>query len=43
MVDYIKAGIRAGKEYPTCGHNCGIEKCIEVHKRKAKCPEYYKY
>lgn len=41
--NYQRAGIRAGKEYPTCAANCGSERCIEVHLKKAKCPNYYKF
>lgn len=40
---YERAGIRAGKELPTCGKNCCSSHCIEVHLKQAKCPDYYKY
>ena len=39
---FERAGVRAGKEYPTCAKDCGVNKCLAVHLTHAKCEDYYK-
>jgi hypothetical protein len=38
---FERAGFRAGKEYPTCAKNCGVDTCMKAHLNRVKCPEYY--